>query len=229
MVKKHNHITVFEHEKIKLNQKFGDTIFDEHKLKSFQTFHGDLGVPYYSLIHNGIKFCEYVGVIQIGNTVIEVLPKTDRNTNTENDIDKWQKVLIDMLRAVGVFNIHAPSSSNLNLKSNSILDLYFELFLEEVEYLMHLGLIKKYRKTEGNSFALKGNLLFAQQIQKNLVHQERFYVRKNTYDSQHQLHQILYKTILLLKQINTNPSLQSKIGSLLLNLNLIELPVLLVF
>jgi 5-methylcytosine-specific restriction enzyme subunit McrC len=144
---------------------------------------------------------------------IEVLPKADKSENKGH----WHKMLIGMLRAVGVFDIQAPSSSDLKLKSNSILDLYFALFLQEVEYMLHRGLVKKYRKTDNNTTALKGNIQFAQHIQKNLVHQERFYVRHTTYDVQHQLHQILYKTLLLLKRINTNTALHSKIGALLLN------------
>ena len=147
------HITVFEHQAIKLNQEIDGVKFDEHRLKALQSYYVEKGVPYFSLIHNGVRFNEYVGVIQVGETVIEVLPKADKSTNEK---DKWHTILIDMLFAVGLFDIHAPSSSSLKLKSNSILDLYFELFIKEVEYLLHNGLLKKYRKKEGNVTALKG-------------------------------------------------------------------------
>lgn len=208
-----NHITVFEHQTLKQGQQFGQGVFDEVKLKALQQFYGEKGVPYYSLIHKGVKFCEYVGVLQVGNLTIEVLPKADKN----EDQAHWRSVLIGMLRAVGGFSIQAPTVSNLKIRPNSILELYFELFLEEVSYLVHQGLIKKYRKIEGNKKALKGNLQFAQQLQLNHVHKERFYVKHTIYDGQHILHQLLYKTLLLLHQINTRAKLKSKIGSLLLD------------
>jgi 5-methylcytosine-specific restriction enzyme subunit McrC len=64
---------------------------------------------------------------------------------------------------------------------------------------------------------LKGNILFGKHIQQNITHQERFYVRYSTYDVEHNLHSILFKTIKLLKQINTNVELHSRIGALLLH------------
>ncbi len=211
------HITVFEHQTLKVNQVIDGVTFDEPKLNALQKYYGQKGVPYFSLIHNGVKFNEFVGVIQIDNTVIEVLPKADNQFSGTNEKKKWRDVLINMIFAVGIFEIHAPSSSSLRIKSNSILDLYFELFIFETEYLLHNGLVKQYRKKDGNVNALKGNLKFGQHIQQNLTHQERFFVRHTIYDVEHKLHLILYKAICLLKQINTNAALHSRLGALSLH------------
>lgn len=211
MTHSHPHITVFEHESLRRDR--GEEKLTPNQLEALQSFYGEKGVPYYSLIHNGVKFNNYVGVIQVGKTVIDILPKSDKN----NDDNNWRKILIDMLHAVGIFDIHAPSTSSLQLKTNSILDHYFELFIKELEYLLYRGLVKKYRKTEGNTTVFKGSIQFAKHLNKNIVHQERFYVSYTTYDNEHQLHSILHKTLILLKQINTNVQLSSRLGSLLLD------------
>lgn len=211
MSKIREHITVFEHEVICFDK--GEKRITEEQFNALQNYYGK-GVPYYSLCYNGVQFNEYVGVIQIGKTVIEVLPKADRNNTDDRN---WHGILIGMLKAVGGFDIKATSYSNLKIEPNTILDLYFELFIKEIEYLLHNGLVKQYRKKEGNVTALKGSLQFGKHIQQNLTHQERFYVRHTTYDVEHKLHFILYKTIRLLKQINTNVGLHSRIGALLLH------------
>ncbi len=204
-------ITVFEHQILRTDK--GEMRLTADQLKALQSYYGN-GAPYFSLTHNGVQFNEYVGVIQVGNTLIEVLPKADKYSD---DKETWRSLLIGMLRSVSGFEIRSTSIANLKVKPNTILDLYFELFIKEVEYLLHGGLIKKYRKKEGNNTSLKGNIVFSKHIQKNISHQEQFYTRYTTYDVVHPLHQMLYKTISLLKQINTNPSLHSRIGALLLN------------
>lgn len=206
----HHHFTIFEHQSLWVHK--GKQRLNPTQLLHLQHFHGEKGVPYYSLIHQGVRFCEYVGVLQIGDLTIEILPKADQYTS----VNQWRDILIGMLRSVNAFNVQAPSQSSLDIKSNYILDLYFELFVKEVEYLFHQGLIKKYGRVEQNQLALKGALKFAQQIQKNLIHQERFYTQHTIYDSNHLLNQIVYKTLLLVKRVNHNVALNSRISTLLM-------------
>ncbi len=208
------HICIFEHNTLKLNEKYNDVIFDENLLSALQNYHGDKGVPYFNLINRGVKFNEYVGVIQIGKTIIEVLPKADKNT--KNDYDRWKNILIKMLLKVGLFKKELTGTSSLKIKRNSILDLYFELFIKEAEEILRRGLIKKYRKKEENLFALKGKINISKNISKNFIHQERFFVNHTVYDYEHYIHEIIYKTILLLRDFNFNPSLSYRIEALFL-------------
>ena len=126
-------ITVFEHQTIQLGQVIDNVIFDENQLNALQKYYGKNGVPFFTLIHKGIRFNQHVGVIQVGNTVYEILPKADVAIRKLDEKSQWRHILIDMLFSVGLLDIKATSSSLLKLKSNSILDLYFELFVKHIQ------------------------------------------------------------------------------------------------
>jgi len=212
-------IQVFEHQSIKIGETLNDSrqkhkvVFSEKHHSALEKYYGSYGVPYYSLIHKGIKFNEYVGVIHVDNITIEVLPKIDSlGYNTD-----WHRLLVDMLKYVGLLKTDATSYADLKLKSNSILDLYLELFLHECEWLLHKGLIKKYRRKESNQQSLRGRINFQKQIEQNLIHQERFYIRHTVYDREHELNRIIYKTLLLIKKINPTPLLYSKVCNILID------------
>ena len=208
------HIVVFEHQRLLVDQE-GDYYLSERQHQALEAYYGNYS-PFFSLIRNGVQFCQYVGVLQVGDTLIEILPKADKLIGKEA-VQKWQKLLINMIRTVWGFPVKESGTSDLKLKHNSVLDLYFELFVSEVEKLMHLGLIKKYIREERNATALKGKLSFTKHIQKNLVHQERFYIETTSYTQQHDLHRIIYAALKLVSQLNRNVLLNSRIGNLLLN------------
>lgn len=203
--------TLFEHEALYLHK--GEQRLSPGHLKALQLFYREKDFPYYSLVHNGIRFCEYVGVIKVGDVTIEVLPKADKSTG----FDHWRKILIDMMRSVGLLNPAAPTYANLKVKNISLLDTYLELFISEVEGLIHKGLIKRYRKKEINTTALKGKLLINKHISKNFIHQERFYVSQTIYDKQHLLNQIIYKTLTTVTQLGTSSHLISRYNNALLH------------
>lgn len=205
-------ITIFEHERLILKS--------EHKLfEQLESYYGTKGTPYFSLLHKGVKFNQYVGVIQVGDTTIEVLPKTDRSSADENT---WRDVLIQMLRITSGIEATSTSKSNLKLHSNSIFDLYIELFIKECERLTHQGLAKKYRKVKENQTALKGRLHIPGQIRDNIIHKERFHVEYSKYDFNHLINQILKKTLVVLSQIPIRSDLRSRVKSQLLYFEEIE-------
>ncbi|UEG55036.1 McrC family protein [Mucilaginibacter daejeonensis] len=143
---------------------------------------------YYSLGDNSLTFKEHVGVIQINELTIEVLPKIDRD-----DIDgrKWHDILLQMLKECHFVDPHSAGNANLKLRANSVLELYFEKYIAELETLLHRGLTKKYRSEEGQQYALKGRLLFERHLLENSCHAERFFVAYDEYDRHHPLHQLL--------------------------------------
>lgn len=165
--------------------------------------------PFYSLAkdrhRDGIRFKQYVGVIQAKNLTIEILPKTDRGNE-----QYWRGVLLFMLRQVYKLNIRTIDYAPQSLRKSSILDLFIARFLDETERLIHMGLIKTYRKKDECLLALKGKLLLAKQFSMNAVHQERFFVRHSIFDRGHIMNRILRQTLLCISEMSTKTFLQQR-------------------
>jgi 5-methylcytosine-specific restriction enzyme subunit McrC len=212
-VNKNNLIQVFEHNKLKI----GENGFSENHFKALLEFNEQNNNKYFTPIYKGILFNSYVGVIQIGGLTIEILPKADNSDNK----DLWQSVLLHMLKKCRKIQTENISETHLKKKYKSILEAYYELYLQEIEYLLKRGFIKQYKRIQSNQLALKGKLLFCHNIQKNLIHKEKFYCEHQTYNCDHLIHQILQKGLLILKKLNFG-SLNDRINRILLEFDSVE-------
>lgn len=167
---------------------------------------------------NGIKFCQYVGVITVKDLTIYVLPKADKDAkDADGDKTLWQGRLTFMLSQVYKLNVQTTAPSNLKWRPNVLLNIFLKKFLDEVAVLLNRGLIKTYRKTDGNRTALKGKLLFNKQIAYNCVHQERFYVRYTTFDYNHILNRIIRQALLAVCDITNSSDIKGRATSTLFN------------
>lgn len=175
----------------------------------------------------GIKFNSYVGVITVKDLAIYVLPKADKDAAEKTDDETlWRDRLTFMLSQVYKLNVQTTAPANLQWKPNALLDIFLKKFLDEVDVLLNRGLIKTYRKTDGNRTALKGKLLFNKQVAYNCVHQERFYVRYTTYDYNHILNRIIRQALLATHDISNNSDIKGRATSTLFNFpELDEIPV----
>jgi 5-methylcytosine-specific restriction enzyme subunit McrC len=205
-------IQVFEHKQLQI----GEQGFVESHWEALGWYNEKHGGRFFTLTPKGVKFNQYVGVIQVGNITIEILPKISQVVE-KGEKAKWQKVLIDMLRECRWMQVYAQDKASLRFKPNSILEAYLELFVQECEDIVRQGLIKKYRAIANNRKALKGKLLFAKQIQINLVHKERFCTRHEVFDRENVFNKILLKALKLIPVICQSPYLKDKVYNLLLS------------
>jgi 5-methylcytosine-specific restriction enzyme subunit McrC len=168
---------------------------------------------YFEPIAKGIKFNQYVGVIQVDGLTIEINPKADK----DDDDLKWKGVLLQMLLACGKLKAASAGAAHVKRQHLNLLEVYFELYLLEIESLVRKGLIKQYRKQTKNTTALKGKLEFAGHVRQNLVHKERFYTTHQVYDSNHFLHQVLSKALTIVGQFTKGSRLHDLCNRVLLN------------
>jgi 5-methylcytosine-specific restriction enzyme subunit McrC len=126
-------IQVFEYETLRVEAKgFTNSHFD--LLAAYIDKRQD---QYFQLGYRSIRFTNYVGVIQVQDLVIEVLPKTGR----VSDKEVWREVLIDMLKISGFLNVAATTNALLKLRKGSLLDLYYQIFINQCRQLLNEGLV----------------------------------------------------------------------------------------
>ena len=204
-----NVIQIFEHTTLPVGRQFTSAHFD--CLVQYNERHGN---RFFAVGLNRIHFRNHVGVIQVGNLTIEILPKADKAPDSPAQKQKWQGAMIEMLRRSGFIRVASMSDARLRLRSSSLLDIYFESFLADIEELVHHGLVRKYRQACGNLPVLKGRILFQQHLTRNLVHRERFFTAHVFYDRNNLFNQILRVALDVLVRVSSNPHLVALAGSL---------------
>ncbi|MCR4029817.1 MULTISPECIES: McrC family protein [Flavobacterium] len=207
-------IQVFEHRQLKIDDVYNGNLFKRKHYEALSKLNILHNNKYFETQHDGIKFKQYVGVIQVAGLTIEILPKIDNHNGNEAI---WQKVLIEMLRVTKKIKIQKVGEANVTRQNRYLLDLYFEWFLNEIQELLNKGLIKQYYKETNNIKALKGKLEFAGHISKNLVHKERFYTTHQIYDKDHLIHQIIAKALEIVKNCSKGTYLHHRTKTLLLD------------
>lgn len=214
MSSSNNILQVFEHHTLKVDEA---SAFKLVHFNALETYGYKTKEKYFSVGNKRIKFNNFVGVIQVKNLTIEILPKADHSPENKEAKDKWHNALITMLKECKLIKLNTISNAKLKLKSASILDLYYDLFLSETETIFKHGLRKSYRPIEENLNKVKGKILFTNHIRKNVFHKERFFVEHIIFDADNKLNQILLKALLVLNTIAHNPHHNIRINKLLLN------------
>ena len=207
-------IQVFEHGKLSVGHSYGNDppikFLDKHfdALVKFNELHKK---RYFKIGYKSISFQHYVGILQVGDLCIEILPKADKSASNNS---VWQDVLVEMLKTTKKLKVNKVGNANVNRQSIHLLDIYFEWYLTELELLIRQGLIRQYYYREQNLTSLKGKLLFQKHLSKNFVHKERFYTQHQVYDYNHFIHQILHQALSIVERLSKGGHLYSKCKSI---------------
>lgn len=114
----------------------------------------------------------FVGVIQTkDSTTIEILPKVDNV-----DEDEAKILLIQMLKTLNKSPFKNFNMAHLRSSKMPLLEIFITMFLDELAQLIKKGLKSDYITKEENLKFLKGKLKINQQIKKNYIHKENFFV-----------------------------------------------------
>ncbi|WP_107708353.1 McrC family protein [Campylobacter concisus] len=121
----------------------------------------------------------YVGIIQTkSGDSLEILPKIHDNDNGNNKeaVENSKRILLRMLKTLKNHPFKNINIANLKSLNLPLLEIFISMFLDEVSKLIKIGIKSDYIELEDNLKFLKGKLKISEQIRKNIVHKERFYV-----------------------------------------------------
>lgn len=113
-------IQVFEYEHLSLGEKF-----KERHLKALSDLNALHNDTYFDIRYKGVRFRNFVGVVQIDGLTIEILPKIDAH---ERDKELWQQVLIQMLQATKKLKVQKVGQANVAKQNIHLLDIYLSGF-----------------------------------------------------------------------------------------------------
>lgn len=174
---------VYEHDVLRVGEQYDGIPFSTQHLESLAELSIRLGQRYFTLGHRSVRFRHYVGILATPALTVEILPKADRESDSEDPL--WQQILVDLLRACYFIRPESSGFATVAARPGALLDWYIEVFMEELQRLLHHGLLHQYQKNAAELGTLKGRLNLPRQLRRNLIHRERFHVVYDQYSDRH--------------------------------------------
>ena len=163
-----------------------------------------------------VSFKNYVGLIQLKSGFqIEILPKIDTTIDSK-------KVFLKMLKSLKDFKGKSFNAANLNIDKMNLYEIFINMFLFELSNLVKKGLKSTYISTEDNLNVLKGKLSIKDQIKKNYINKEKFYVLFDEYQLNKPENKIIKSTLLKLQKVSTDSNNKKMARQLLSYFELVE-------
>lgn len=209
------HIVLFEHDRLTVGQSYeyvdgGAFMFTAKHFDALARYAGRVAWKPYTLGHRCVRFGGFVGTLCVGRLLIEILPKADRHAWQTDDRTYWQNALTLMLRVARKSRLEHASLAPLHTHHGTLLDLYVERYIQCVEQIVHHGLVRRYRRVEGNQTTFRGRLRVAPHIRHNSVHAERFFVEYSSYDHQHLANEVLFAALHVVRDLPIAADLQGR-------------------
>lgn len=146
---------------------------ENHQLNEFITLWSK------KLYKDIIQVKNYVWVLQTkDNVVIEILPKIHK---AEWDEQASKRVFLKMLKKLKQSPFKHINEAHLQRKKFPIIEIFIELFLKEVDRILKAWIKKDYISHQNNLPYLKWKLLVWENIRRNVVSKEKFYVQYDVF------------------------------------------------
>lgn len=165
-----NTITTFEYSYLTYKEILKGDSINYESLSKLNTLISDNYAHMLRTDLEGVHIQNFVGVIKLGDTLIEILPKiynkdnTTLNNETKTEIYKNLYYMIN--KALKIPN-HNIDFNNYDVSKGMILDFFINLFLQNLSLKLLKGTYRTYVREEENSEFIKGKILISKNILMN--------------------------------------------------------------
>ena len=165
----------------------------------------DYGKDVFSFSANGkyLQAKSYVGTIQTKSGYsIEILPKIYNGKDNE---DNSKEIFLELLRMLYKLpNFKHIEKAKFQNENMPLLEIFISMFLDEVAMILKKGIKSDYIENQDNLYFLKGKFLINEQIKRNYIHKERFYVEYDEYTPNRAENKLIKSTLRYLLDLSSS-------------------------
>lgn len=167
-----------------------------------------------------LRTTDCVGFVRFADgTQLEILPHISKEC--ENEFYEARKLLCRSL--CELFDIVYPDNAIDN--SESFFECFISVFVKESMKIIKSGMLHGYKSVEENLNMVQGNIMFAENSRKNLIHQERVYVRHDVFTSDRAENRLIKATAKLMMKLSVNSQSSRSLKQILSFLEEVKTPV----
>ena len=156
----------------------------------------------------------YVGLITMSDgTTIEILPKI--YTGETADIERTKRTFLEILKVSKAIPYKNFEMASVETGKMNLFEIFIHMFVTEIQKLTKQGLKSDYLTYSNNENFYKGKLDFNEQLKKNSVHKQRFFVCYDVFQQNRVENRIIKAALLKLKGITTSGKNKRDIHKLL--------------
>ena len=194
--------SVYEQATLSVGQQQNGFFFTEKHLRQLAQLRNRLPAGMYRLEYQSVRWGNYVGLVELPEVIIEILPKIDRSSDIVQTRVHWTQLLqqFDFLPQLGNLN------PQLLMQPGELNDTLQRAFIREVSRITQRGLSRQYQSQQSQQYYLRGKLLLTEQIRTNLVQKHRFYVQSQNHVKDHLLNQHIKQALRIVAQSGLYPT-----------------------
>lgn len=190
-----NHIVTFEYSSI----PFSALNFTDNDLEKIEGIIDRQFKDVISIGRREVKFKQFVGILKIGDTTIEVLPKIF-SKNPKININERSKIYNNFYYMIqrslnrNYKHVNIIKSNNIG-KSTTFLDIFIHFYLNDLFSNLIKGIYRTYVPKEGNIRFVKGKILKPQNMRVNMLNFSRTYCEFDEFTEDNPVNHVLKFTV----------------------------------